>query len=333
MTKQELKKLRAMLAVGTMLGTASLTGCGKKEYVEPTTEITTEATTEAVNEEEIINQKINKLAEESYETYKATYDYYNMDLDDVITLVRVINDKNDGLSEEEISDNLGMIQMLSFTDNTYQVLDNVNLIKSGFVETMPAVEYYPNVKLSKLIINEDSSVIEKVSEYEDLVNEVINEVATTGTYSEEMKNKVNAALIKQEEEYNEFKGMMDSDEITQGTEYVLAVTKCSLCDLTSALNIDTCFVEDNQGFKLQIRPNTDYNEEGFVESDIIAKQLQMEMNGMELDEDTKNKVVEIQMRLVRTKYENDECTLQNEILNNAGYGLNMSSVKKLTYTM
>lgn len=330
MSKIVKKRFYSIVLGATLL--ANLTACGKEEKIQKE-EITTEEITTEVNvstEEEDIENDFDDLTKEfakkNYVEYKKIYDdyeiYHEMGVSeyDIIAMINIINGKYEGYTQTEIQNALALSQYVMCPDNLMQLLDNVNAVKAGFKPSDKEFKIYPNSKISEYILNKDIKGIENIIIYENIREKLVDEVATTGTYSEATANEIRKALISQEkEEYDSYKGRMDSSLNDEGIEYLITVAKLSLCNLAQMVTPNSSFIEDENGDKYQISARSDVNEQGYIESDILNKSYQIERDGKELPEDIVIKVAEIESRLVSTKYINGLCTLTDQIKKKAGY--------------
>lgn len=311
MTVNTKKILASTGLVATTLGT--LAGCGQvKEELTTEEKITqeyvTEDTTIQIDETE---NTIKELAEKTYGEYKAFYDNANVTEEEVEVMVDVINGNVEGYTKDQINDSLALVQYALLSDNTLQLIDNCNAVKMNF----PVNEEFtviPSPKVSELFIDKDG--LENVIAFEELREELINEVINTGNYSNAMQTKINDALVSQEvNEYNSYNGNMDSSLNGEGKEYVITATKLSLTNLTIAVNPTSSFVKGEID-EYQIAPRSDINDEGYIESDVLAQIYMLEADGTEIPADLATKRADIEMRLVGTKYINGLCTLNDQIL-------------------
>lgn len=306
---------------------SALAGCGQTKTdtnEELKQQIKKEVLVELENQEkeEIISEdntlqltattnEIKELAQKSYTEYKAFYDYSNVTEEEVEVMVDIINGNVEGYTKDQINDSLALVQYALLSDNTLQLIDNCNAVKMNF----PVDEEFtviPSPKVSELFIDKDG--LENVTSFEELREELVNEVISTGNYSDSMQEKINSALVSQEvNEYDSYNGNMDSSLNGEGKEYVITATKLSLTNLTIAVNPTSSFVKGETD-EYQIAPRSDVNEQGYIESDILAQIYTLEAAGTEIPEDLALKRADIEMRLVGTKYINGLCTLNDQIL-------------------
>lgn len=308
---------------------ASLAGCGKKnEKVETTEAVTTEAQVAedeqlAVSDADARVYQKQEIVESTYGQYKEFYDQSKASKEDVKVMVDVINGDVEGYTKDQINDSLALAQYALLSDNTFQLLDNVNAVKNGFViDSEMKVVYSP--KVSDLIINSDN--LDQIIKFEDLRDELVDEIVKTSTYSKKMANKITKATIDQEKgEYDNYEGDMDSSLNNEGIEYVIATAKYSLCNMAQMVNPNSSFISDKND-KYQLSPRSDVNSEGYIESDIMAQINQLERSGTQIPTDLLLKKADIENRLVGTKYFNDMCTLTDQLLTKAGIDKQISMI-------
>ena len=327
-----MKKIVKKIFLPTMLGAtllSSLTGCGKEnKEVKTDVEITTEVTTEpyvsedtklAITDEEYANMMSKEeIVEKTYTEYKKFYDYSSVTKDEVKVMVDVINGDVEGYSEDQIKDSLALVQYALLSDNTYQLLDNSNAMKMGFEPFVEEMEIIPSPKVSELLLDQEN--IETIVKFETLRDELINEHIQTGTYSEEMANKIIKATIEQEvNEYDSYKGNMDSSLNNEETEYAITAAKLYLCNLAQMVNPTSSFIKSEDGMEYQLTARSDVNEQGYIEADVLNQIYQIESQGSEVPSDLVIKRAEIDSKLITTKYLNGTCTLEDQLLIKAGY--------------
>lgn len=349
------KKFYSVMLSATLL--ASLIGCGKENENTDTEANVLENTKLALtddevieyikNNEDVLNQVINEfdgydlssdaeakstperkeLARKSYIEYKKFYDAIGKNQEDVNIMAEIINGNFEGYTSEEIDDALELIQMISFPDNFSQILNDCNAIKLGNelgdsdYFNPETDEYYvlPYPKLSEFIENQEAPGITIVENYEKLVEECIDELKKTGTYSDAMAKKVTEALVNQEEEeYASYTGQMDSSLNNEGITYVITATKLNLSNFTQMVNYNTSFAEGKNGKKYQLSARSDVNEEGYVESDKLLERDEYDNNEQEMPSDLASIVAYIESKLVPTKYKDGLCNLTNQIKKKAG---------------
>lgn len=326
-----MKKIVRKIFLPTMIGAtllSSLTGCGKEnKEVKTTEEITTEVTTEpyvsedtklAITDEEY--QEITtkeEIVEKTYNEYKKFYDYASVTKEEVKVMVDVINGDVEGYSEDQIKDSLALVRYALLSDNTSQLLDNSNAVKMG-ESIEEEFEVILSPKVSELLLDQEN--IDNIIAYENLRDELINEHIQTGTYSEEMAKKIIKATIEQEvNEYDSYKGNMDSSLNNEGTEYALTATKLSLCKLAQMVNPTSSFIKDEEGNEYQLNERSDVNEQGYIETDVLNQIHKIEVKGGEVPEDLIIKRAEIDSKVIYVKYYNGLCTLEDQLLTKAGY--------------
>lgn len=324
-----MRKLVKKLLLTTTIA-ASLTGCGKSNKEITSEEITTEEiTTEAevsedtklaLTDEEVKQQQLDEFAEQLYVEYKKFYDANKTDKETIKTMINIINGEEAGYSTEEINHALEIVQYSLYSDNLMQLLDNCNAKKMGFEPEDMQMEVLPTPKMSDFILDKETRSLDNLIAYEELRDALVDEILKTGTYSDETTKKISEALISQENaEYDEYKGDMDTSLSVEGIEYVLTAAKLYLCNLTQMVNPTSSYVEDKDGNQYQMSPRSDVNDQGYIESDVIAFVDQFRRNGEEVPTDLALKEKEIELKLVGTKYYNGLCTLLDQILKNAGY--------------
>lgn len=336
-----MKKIVKKIFLPTMLSTTllvSLTGCKNSEeelsYEDETqvqneiNQMIDEQETEtyvdedtklAITDEEYEreNQK-QELANMSYQKYEEFYTNASVTMEDVRVMIDVINGDVEGYTKDQINDSLALVENALLSDNTMQALDNINAIKMGFEPMDKEMRIIKSPKISEMLLDQDS--IDNVVSFENLRDELINEIIETSTYSEETKEKITKAAIDQETmEYDTYTGDMDSSLNNEGTEFAITATKLSLCNLVQMVNPSSSFIKDENGNEYQISPRSDVNEQGYIESDILNQIYQIEMQGSEIPEDLILKRADIESRLISTKYLNGKCTLQDQLLTKSGY--------------
>ena len=296
----------------TTVGTLASCGQVKKEEVTTEEKITQECITEdnVIETNESVSE-ITQIAKKSYTEYKKFYDNADVTEEEVEVMVNIINGNVEGYTKDQINDSLALIQYSLLSDNTLQLIDNCNAVKMNF-PVDAEFTIIPSPKVSELFIDTDG--LENVVTFEELREELVNEVISTGNYSDTMQGKINEALVNQEtKQYDSYKGNMDSSLNSEGKEYVITATKLSLTNLTQAVNPTSSFVKGEID-EYQLSARSDINEDGYIESDVLAQIYMLEADGAEIPADLATKRAEIEMRLVGTKYINGLCTLNDQIL-------------------
>ena len=109
--KLQLKKKLALLTLGSMFVTSSITGCGSNTKTNTSEMTTTEVTSlEKIDDESSVYQEV---ANASYNKYKEFYDSINVTPSDIEKLVKILNEDFEGITPDDIksSDSL-MNQMI-----------------------------------------------------------------------------------------------------------------------------------------------------------------------------------------------------------------------------
>lgn len=298
---------------------ASITGCGKKEEI--TTEATTTevATTEELNEtteienndEEYVKNKKLEMAETSYKKYKKYYENQSISKEQLSIMVDVRNEYYQGYSQDQIDDALASIKHIYLSDNVVTVLDNCNTRK--YVDYSPlnpdeivdVLTVLPNPLISEISLTEEDLAI--IILYEQLRDELIEEVTSTGTYSDSIVQKINDALIEQEK-----KGYISES-------YAGIVAQWQLCNLCQAVNPMTSIITDSDGIEYKITALAIANSEGIVETDVISEYKSLSAD--ERPEELQLKYNEIRQNLIYVKYEEKMTEIEESIKNNASVSL------------
>lgn len=335
-----MKKIIKKIFLPTMISAtllSSLTGCGKEnknqevknaneidKYIKDNEPVLQQENTEfdgyniSSNSEENTTDELGQISVKSYEEYNKFYTSIGVNQYDVIRMVNIINGNVKGYSEDEIYNSLALIQYILLSDNNIQLLDNCNAIKMQLEPLDDEMEIIYSPKISDLILDKEN--IENIIAYENLRDKLIDEIISTGTYSNEIACEITKATVEQEvNEYNSYKGNMDLSIINEGLEYVQTATKLSLCNLTQMVNPNSSFIKGENNDKYQLSPRTDVNEYGYIEADLFAVIYQLERDGKEIPSDMIKNRADIESRLISTKYMNGLCTLEDQLLTKAGY--------------
>lgn len=303
------KRIYPVMLSATLL--ASLMGCGKEEKIT-TEEITTEAnvsedTELAISDEELT---LNNMAEKTYTEYKKFYDALSITKEQVNIMVKVYNGYYDGYSQDQIDDALANINRILLSDNVKQLLDNVNTRKydgeapisadSDIVEEMTVL---PNPLIEDFSLNSEDQEI--IINYENLRDELVNDIKNTGTYSDSMVQKINNAVIEQEK----------NGYISES--YAAVCAQWQLCNLCQFVNPTSAVIKDSDDNEYQLAFKGYMNDEGYIESDIENEYYTL----IELNTPVPNSILskfnKISEKVIFTKYSNKLKELEDSIKVNA----------------
>lgn len=335
----KIKKFKKSILTGSLILTALLTGCGKsneeklREWAEAnnyqltkiddsTEEIVTETTSseeqEVVSENnssDVLDEQISALASESYNKYKDFYEYKDYSEEDIKMVVNALNGKIEDLDSKKIDKITDIIDSCMFSDNFESLMRNINTminpednpiedegLKDGMV-------VYNSPLISELIIDKETESYNNIESYELLREKLVSEIKENKTYSDAIVKEINDALIAQEtSEYTTFNGDMDAEEDRLFVQYALATSKFDLVNLTTKVNPNSYYIEDEKGLRYQLTPSTEPNEKGEIEVDIQNNYIGQSMDGNVTDE-TAQKWSEIESKLVSTKYIEERCNI------------------------
>ena len=300
MNRLKINKKLATLAVMSMAGIASLTGCGKKDVKEiKPVDTQAETTTETVVEEPIIyteldinnDASIEAIVEESYNTYNEFYTKYGISKDQVRDIVFVLNDKytdSEGkliIDEDRASEAYMNIKVIvgQSDDAILQKIDNINTIEyakenlddeqvQSVAKEVEANNDWKIVTHPTLVTLIDKNVagglatIEEISEWEKERDHQIEVMNSTNTYDRE---SINNYVINQEiTEYNSNTDNMNNIN-RNGQKYVIAVANFTSLNIAAKENPYTIYLEGYEAIDQNIKINPT-NEERFLENDVIT---------------------------------------------------------------
>lgn len=312
---------------------ATLVGCGKGEKLtteEITNEkITTEEkTTEAnvpedvelgISDKEYNKNELSKMVEKTYTEYRQFYDALSISKEEVAIMVDVLNGYYDGYSEDQIDDALANINRILSSDNLKQLLDNVNTrkyegdapiaVSSDIVDKMTVLPF-PNISEFSLTLNSED--LEIIANYEQLRSKLVNEIISTGTYSDSIVKEINRAVIEQE-----VKGYISGS-------YSGVAAQSKLCGLCQLVNPTTPVITDSTGKEYQLSSKGYVNEEGYIESDEEAKYLTLIESGERVPDEILSKLKNV----IFIKYDNKSHELEESIKSNASYATETNEVSE-----
>lgn len=330
-------KVKTGLVVGSLVGALAFTGCSKKtENVESTTEVVTEVSIES--NELIINGKTPiELAKESYNKYNSFYDSKNVDVQEISNMINIINGNVSSYTEAEVSKALELVQYIMLSDNNIQIIDNSNATKLGYETEKASLVYSP--KMSEIL--DSVNVSENITKYEELRDKVLTEISTNGSLSESTETEVKQAVVNMEvAEYNSSNGNMVGDIENNGSSYVIATAKLSLCNLCTLVSPETVYLDTGKGYDIKVRYADD-------EYEFIGNFNRLQIEGLDLSDEEMIRYAEIRNSLISTKYIDNMCTLEDQMkeessdyrqnriesLNNKKEQLKLAQAKSLSYRM
>lgn len=282
-----------------------LTGCNSNKVrndlavkedtsASKSTEVSTEYSTEIVTSEELNindNASIEKVLDENYSDYMDFYNEVGMSKDDLRDVIFIINDKyqdEDGnllVDEERVHNAYSNLNQMLVNTSVLQSMDNINTIEmdeeigkqidnSWDIKTHPTI-----VPLIDKNISGGIATAEKIKEFEDLRNHVIEEMNTNNKID---KETINSFVKKMEiDDYN-----TNSDNLGKvrknGQKYLLADSKLRVLYLAAIANPKTIYLEGYEGIDKNIKINPT-NEERFLENDILTLVQEGMLNGQAVD--------------------------------------------------
>lgn len=304
MNNLKYKKFLTTALVGSLL--VSVPGCGKTQNIKssnPTSE--PEVTTEAVSEEDILMEEINNKAQSSYETYSEFYENAGVTIEDVEIMANVINDKLDGYNESQIKSATNLIRQSILSDNLMQAIDNSNFKNKKIKKVISSP------RMSELIV--DSNVNPIITRYEELRDELAQELSETKTYSEKTAKKIRKTTIYMEtDEYDEDNGKMRSENALDesGKLYVLASVKYEMTNLCRMVSPNKIYIGSGEK-KLKINyTNEEIEVNSLVES--------YKSDNLQIPEDLYKKYDKARRSTIGTNYLDDLCTFADQLLTEAG---------------
>lgn len=314
-----MKKIVKRVFIPTMLGStilASLIGCKKEDKLTTeeitTQEITTEANVSEDTELAITDEELtlNNMAEKTYTEYKKFYDALSITKEQVNIMVKVYNGYYDGYSQDQIDDALANINRILLSDNVKQLVDNVNTrkydgeapikVSSDIVDKMTVL---PNPLIEDFSLNSLDQEI--VNNYENLRDELVNEITNTGTYSDSMVQKINNAVIEQEK-----RGYISGS-------YGPVSAQWKLCELCQWVNPTTAVIKDSDGKEYQLAFKGYMNDKGIIESDVENEYYTLIELGEPIPKDVLSRFNEISKKVIFTKYSYKLKELEDSIKENS----------------
>ena len=282
-----------------------LTGCNSNKVrndlavkedtsASKSTEVSTEYSTEIVTSEELNindNASIEKVLDENYSDYMDFYNEVGMSKDDLRDVIFIINDKyqdEDGnllVDEERVHNAYSNLNQMLVNTSVLQSMDNINTIEmdeeiekqidnSWDIKTHPTI-----VPLIDKNISGGIATAEKIKEFEELRNHVIEEMNTNNKID---KETINSFVKKMEiDDYN-----TNSDNLGKvrknGQKYLLADSKLRVLYLAAIANPKTIYLEGYEGIDKNIKINPT-SEERFLKNDILTLVQEGMLNGQAVD--------------------------------------------------
>lgn len=315
-----MRKILPIIGVTCLVTVGALSGIAVYKKQNTVNEnIEDENTQETVDDVENINillvngKTTTQLAEESYNTYKDFYDNVitgrNITIKEIDTMINVLNDNVEGYSQDEIKDSLRLIQEIYLSGNLVQSIDNVNAQNNPDVPYIPdSCPTYMAPKVSDFI--SPSNVNDNIIKYEQIRDELTNEIILTGTYSEDMANRIRNAILDMEiDEYNKDIDGITTEISSEGLRYAAIAANYSLAKLGPLVTPNASYLYREGEISIQIALTPEQND---LESAIL-----MSSNNLSDDiilQNAKNKE-----QLITTKYIRSLCNIEVLILQNAGY--------------
>ncbi len=320
---------------GTLIGISLAAGLGTITAIKDNKSNITE--TEEVNELDVVQTNKNiiivngmttlQVAEKSYNEYKEFYDSIGVSIEDIDTLINVVNDNTDGYTLEQLEDSLAIVRNIELSDNVIQSIDNINASK---ISELPyegeLCTCIPSPKISDFV--NISNIDDTITNYESLRDELITEIRQSGTYSEEIAQKIRQATIDMEiSQYNKDTSDMNSECPSEGLNYIVASSKYNLAQLCQLVTPNNNYIIADNGIELKLSLSGSELENASI----------VEMLGDSAPSDVLSKYALDRESLIITKYDESMCSIAVEIYQNAGYYLqstnNIENLKALSYKL
>lgn len=309
-----------IVLTSTLIG--SLAGIYQKQKNDSSEDINLDVSTNVIDLDQIIinGMTTRELAEKSYNEYSEFYNSISSDpyiINEIDTMINVINGNVDGLSREEIIDSLEMVNQILYSDNLSQNIDNVNTSKSSdeYLYTPESCTIISSPKMSDFIPRE-SNIYSNVTEYEKLVSKMSEELRLTGTYSDELANEIRKSTIDMEvSNYNKDIDQMTGELSNEGLGYLQSAVNTARCSLCTKVTPYEHYLDTGNNFVIQISLT---DEESDQNQQVITL-------GNAASDEAKELYTKNQGKLISTKYIDSMCNFEESLLQKAGYDINYSS--------
>lgn len=257
--KLQLKKKLALLTLGSMFVTSSITGCGSNTKTNTSEMTTTEVTSlEKIDDESSVYQEV---ANASYNKYKEFYDSINVSEQNIETLTKILNSDFDNIHPDDVDSSYALVNQMILSDN---MMLNIN---SSFFGNDADKKVYAQPRVSELVSNDNVELKEFMIRIENLREEVYI-AYTTGTEEDRQLANQNAAKLVDYEaiQYRKNNSIMNNQFLTRSTRILASEYEKNLIAIFNLVSVNQPEMESTEGFTIYLISNVTANvdEEGNV---------------------------------------------------------------------
>lgn len=251
--KKSLKKVLLAFSLATSL----LTGCGKKDEAYEDSYKVESTTTEAVSEQvapvDNLDDKIETMANESFNKYNKyftstnEFESKNYTVDDVRNMILLLNGKYDGLTSEEVFAVYNLVDDIVYPFDLQTEINTLDLLEERNADYNESehvqIERYP--KLSDYILDDEDSVKEELAKIEEIRDYVAADIYKNHTYKN-VKDLVNKKVVDMFHNENQADMSAESDNIDNaGKMFALTSAKGDILRLTQGINKDNVWISSD----------------------------------------------------------------------------------------
>ena len=326
MTKKDMLKLKKSILSSLLVstGTLSIVGCADNKDqniagqtdAKQETQLTTEVSRkENVKDTNIETKDFYALAcefERNYTPYcsETGLANYNEDgsinIDRIENIIKVINGEVADLTSDDVSTAARNIEQILLPQELNKACNFIHEEENGFMTIEGNFNICETPILSIYATNEETK--EFLEGYENLRNEVIIEINSTNSISEETKLKCEKAVIDMQKEYKNSKNFANTDTSSEGNKLILNEAKVATIELANIVTDKARIYDDEFPGGLKLAPET------YEEAMVIAKH-DNEATRDSMTEEEKLLYTETTLDLIKTPYVGYVCSAE-EILGN-----------------
>ena len=307
MTKESLLKLKKALLVSALNTTAltTLAGCtNAKDDTVDTSEKTNIEVTVDNKETDAQEEKIDYRAlacefERNYTQYvsETGLAYYSneeqteINIDRIENIIKVINGEVADITSSDVTTAARDIEQILIPQDLNKACNFIYREENGFLTIEGNFDLCEAPKLSIYAKNEETK--EYLERFETLRDELINEINSTGTISDETKAKFEKATVEMELEYLNSKNYANTDTSSEGNKLLLSIAKLKTIELTNYVTDKARIYADEFPGGLKLAPET------YDEVMVITK-YDNEETRYQMTEAEKKLYTKITLDLIRT---------------------------------
>lgn len=319
MKKQELLNLKkALVSLGMMgMGLTSLTGCeSDKASAEVKTEtiVTEEATEETIEETvETVNSDIESLVSTTYSNYKEYCDANGITENEIRTMILILNDEYEGLSEDEVEDACRMIEQTYFPDNVQKKIRTLVDVEDTGIEVNLAS---PVLRCSEMIYKDECKKVVPILEtIEQLEAVAVKEMKDNNSFDQIRDGFNNEVVNLYYKNWDVDNGLDFTNVSNESGLFAVAVANQGLINMLTCMNPATEYVSGNEvnpttnePYKIKIAWNT-------AEQEIEDKYTFAFVEG-NIPDDIQTAYNEIKGRKVINNFVDDACRYKQATIDN-----------------